>query len=256
MEEQFGAHEGEAGARISRTLLAEHAPYDWEQDYELGSDQDLGAHAVPMVVLAVSLRSITAVQTEAVRFERYAMAMSRFIDVARRAVRGPGRGFFDRFTGRGFLAYWIPRTRGLEGLSREQNMDRYRQAQGAEVARAFQTAHLLSGLFDRDILPLLRENSRNFPPDVGLSLGLDTGSVFMAVVAGNVTLLGTPVVGAVRMMQASNEPGELIANLTLESFILSSLEFALPGIPAVRTARPTKEAPEGQPCFSIALGGA
>ena len=58
-----------------------------------------------MFVMAADIRESTTLMKEAIRFERFASVMDRFVSLVRLGIR-KGR-WFDKFTGDGFLAYWI-----------------------------------------------------------------------------------------------------------------------------------------------------
>jgi hypothetical protein len=221
-------------------LMLGHAPPQWKEKY--GQARGLASPSlVPLVVLAVGIRSITIIQREAIRFPRYATTVSYFLGWARDTIFGAD-GWFDRFTGQGFLAYWIPRPG-------ETLRERSQEAFG-ELARAFQTAAVLVKTFDSEVLPLLQRNSANFPPSPGLALGLDVGTGYLVSIAGALSVVGLPVVGAVRMMQASETPGELVAGISLRGFIENAAGDILPGVITERTARNTKEYPNGEICYS------
>ena len=61
---------------------------------------------VQMFVMAADIRESTTLMKEAVRFERFALVMDKFVSSVRRGIRRSG-GWFDKFMGDGFLAYWI-----------------------------------------------------------------------------------------------------------------------------------------------------
>src|SRR3989449_4359685 len=94
-------------ARVAR-LLKPHAPPDWEQRFRKDEllDSVINGEPIQMFVMAADIRESTTLMKEAVRFERFALVMDKFVSAVRRGIRGSG-GWFDKFTGDGFLAYWI-----------------------------------------------------------------------------------------------------------------------------------------------------
>ena len=108
--------EGDAGASQEERerivgLLEQHAPPDWQSRFETDAlvDAILAGEPVQMFVMAADIRNSTSLMKEAIRFERFAFIMDKFVTAVRRGIRGPG-GWFDKFTGDGFLAYWIVQT--------------------------------------------------------------------------------------------------------------------------------------------------
>src|SRR5256885_13539626 len=93
--------------RVAR-LLKPHAPPDWEQRFRRDEllDSVIDGEPIQMFVMAADIRESTTLMKEAVRFERFASVMDRFVTSVRRGIRRSG-GWFDKFTGDGFLAYWI-----------------------------------------------------------------------------------------------------------------------------------------------------
>ena len=84
-------------------------------------------------------------------------------------------GWFDKFTGDGFLAYWI-----VQPGSPEEYEERFVQTAG-DITH---TAHTLVDLFHRRVLEDFRSNSRNLSAGVGLSMGLDAGPGCLVKIAG------------------------------------------------------------------------
>ena len=76
-----------------------------------------------MFVMAADMRESTLLMKEAVRFEQFAKIMDKFVSAVRSGIGTPG-GWFDQFTGDGFLAYWIvptsPRGKPSAGSSRRR----------------------------------------------------------------------------------------------------------------------------------------
>ena len=85
-----------------------HAPPDWEQRFRKTDllDRVIDGEPFQMFVMAADIRESTTLMKEAVRFERFALVMDKFVTSVRRGIRSSG-GWFDKFTGDGFLAYWV-----------------------------------------------------------------------------------------------------------------------------------------------------
>ena len=153
-------------ARVAR-LLKPHAPPDWEQRFRKTDllDRVIDGEPFQMFVMAADIRESTTLMKEAVRFERFALVMDKFVTSVRRGIRSSG-GWFDKFTGDGFLAYWV-----VQPAPPEKYEERFVQTAGTMA----HTAHLLTDLFHRRVLEDFRSNSRNLSGGVGLSMGLDGG---------------------------------------------------------------------------------
>jgi hypothetical protein len=147
-------------------------------------------------------------------------------------------------TGDGFLAYWIVQARPEEEYQR-----RFVEAAG----NLAHTAHELIELFHRRVLEDFRRNSRNLSQGVGLSMGLDAGPGYLVQIAGELTLVGPPVVGAVRMVTAVAMPQEIVANVYLGEHLHDEQDgiYEALGMTATRESRPTKEYPKGQEVYAL-----
>ena len=101
-------------ARVAR-LLKPHAPPDWERRFRKADllDRVIDGEPIQMFVMAADIRESTTLMKEAVRFERFALVMDKFVTSVRRGIRNSG-GWFDKFTGDGFLAYWLVQTASPE----------------------------------------------------------------------------------------------------------------------------------------------
>lgn len=112
--------------------------------------------------------------------------------------------------------------------------------------------------FCRSILPAadslianLRRNSRNFPVGVGLSLGADSGPCELVLVGGALTLVGSPIVGATRMV-AGAEANRTLVNVFLgEKLERDKQRLSEVGIRVERTSVSTKEYPRGQVAYEL-----
>lgn len=237
----------QARAETAR-LLEGHAPPDWGERFD--TDRLIAAivdgQPIQMFVMAADIRESTLLMKEAVRFERFAFTMDKFVSAVRRGIGTPG-GWFDKFTGDGFLAYWIVQPSSDEaGYQRD-----FVQAAG-NIAH---TAHELIELFHRRVLEDFRRNSRNLSEGVGLSIGLDAGPGYLVQIAGDLTIVGPPVVGAVRMVTAASRPREIIANVFLGEHLHDEQSgiYAALGMTATRESRPTKEYPRGQEVYALSF---
>ena len=234
--------------RVAR-LLKPHAPPDWEQRFR--KDELLDAvrdgESIQMFVMAADIRESTTLMKEAIRFERFALVMDKFVSAVRRGIRGSG-GWFDKFTGDGFLAFWI-----VQSGPPDEYEKRFVQTAGDLV----HTARSLVDLFHRRVLEDFRSNSRNLSAGVGLSIGLDAGPGHLVKIADELTVVGPPVVGAVRMVTAASLPHEIVANVYLGERLRDEQDGAYEalGVTVTREFRPTKEYPRGQEVYSLTFDG-
>jgi class 3 adenylate cyclase len=196
-----------------------------------------------MFVMAADIRESTMLMKEAVRFEDFARVMDKFVSAVRRGIGTPG-GWFDKFTGDGFLAYWVVQS---------EPRDDYRQRFVEAAGNLAHTAHELIELFHRRVLIDFRRNSRNLSDGVGLSIGLDAGPGFLVEIAGDITLVGPPVVGAVRMVSAASNPQEIVANVFLGEHLHDEQDriYEALRMRSTRESRPTKEYPKGQEVYAL-----
>jgi class 3 adenylate cyclase len=244
-EPSTGEERDRERARIAG-LLESHAPPDWEERFRKDEllDAIIDHEPIQMFVMAADIRESTMLMKEAVRFELFARTMDKFVSAVRGGIGTPG-GWFDKFTGDGFLAYWIVQSTP-EGKEYQR---RFVEAAG----NLAHTAHELVDLFHRRVLEDFRRNSRNLSQGVGLSMGLDAGPGYLVQIAGELTLVGPPVVGAVRMVTAAAKPQEIVANVHLGEHLhgeQSGIYEAL-GMTATRESRPTKEYPKGQEVYAL-----
>jgi class 3 adenylate cyclase len=237
----------EERARVAR-LLETHAPPDWEQRFRAQDllDAVIDGEPLQMFVMAADIRESTTLMKEAIRFERFALVMDKFVSSVRNGIRSSG-GWFDKFTGDGFLAYWI-----VQSLSHDEYERAFVQTAG-DVAH---TAHTLVELFHRRVLEDFRANSRNLSAGVGLSMGLDAGPAYLVKIADELTVVGPPVVGAVRMVTAASLPQEIVANVYLGERLHHEQDgvYQALGVDVTRAFRPTKEYPKGQEVYVLRFG--
>jgi class 3 adenylate cyclase len=226
-------------------LLEDHAPPDWEERFAREDLLDAIIDTTPlqMFVMAADIRESTLLMKEAVRFEQFAKIMDKFVSAVRSGIGTPG-GWFDRFTGDGFLAYWVVPA---------EPKDAYQQRFVEAAGNLAHTAYELIELFHRRVLEDFRRNSRNLSDGVGLSIGLDAGPGFLVEIAGELTVVGPPVVGAVRMVNAASRPQEIFANVYLGEHLHDEQDgiYRALGMTATRESRPTKEYPKGQEVYAL-----
>jgi class 3 adenylate cyclase len=228
-------------------LVEGHAPPDWRSRFDANRLLDAIAHTEPiqMFVMAADIRGSTMLMKEAIRLERFASVMDKFVTTVRQGIGHDG-GWFDKFTGDGFLAYWI-----VQSDPDDVYDERFVEAAGNMV----HTAKILVDLFQRRVLEDFRSNSRNLPAHAGLSMGLDAGPGYLVEIAGELTVVGPPVVGAVRMVATAIEPAEIVANVFLGDRLREQQEgvYAELGVSVTRQRRPTKEYPNGQEVYALSF---
>jgi class 3 adenylate cyclase len=208
-----------------KALKNTHAPPHWRSAEEKRFTGAIRRNQpLDLIVLAADINRSSALMREAVNPYTFASILEGFTEVSRNAIWETG-GIFDKFTGDGFLAYWRF-TQGRKTRTISQVLDACRS-----LHRAFIETHG----------PLLRGNSRNFPSGVGLSLGLDEGPTNLVAMAGDPTIVGPAVVGAVRMIEAAG-PGETLANVILGEYLIQGVrEEQFPLLAVTPDRRPTKE---------------
>src|SRR5919106_1966463 len=249
MSDEPGPDDRDAERLRVAGLLATHAPPDWEERFRRDELLDGIVDTTPlqMFVMAADIRDSTTLMKEAVRFELFAKTMAKFVSAVRRGIGTPG-GWFDKFTGDGFLAYWVVQG----GADDVEYQRRFVEAAG----NLADTANELVQLFGRRVLEDFRRNSRNLSDGVGLSIGLDAGPGCLVEIAGELTVVGPPVVGAVRMVTAAAGPSEIVSNVYLGEHLHDEQEgiYAALGMRATRESRPTKEYPRGQEVYVLRFG--
>jgi class 3 adenylate cyclase len=220
-------------------LLAAHAPASGRGQLTERGLENLGRSGstpVDAVVVVGDLRMSTLVMREALVPSLYAKFIIGFTE----AVRGLTRdfeGWFDKFTGDGFVALWI--------------YDRERRPDIGRITQFCQTALSASD----KLIGNLRKNSRNFPVGVGLSLGLDLGPCELVRIGSTLTIVGGPIVGATRMVSCAFA-NQTLVNIQLgETFAEEMDPLTKEGIQVERTIAKTKEYPEGLEGFRLRFLG-
>ena len=162
-----------------------HAPEGWQKiipperlAFHLESGEQVGLH-----VLVGDIRQSTFLMKESVSPNQFAQITADFM----KAVKGTAssnEGWFDKFTGDGFIIYWI-----------------YGDDQSRYIHRIIAFCQALLSYFP-EVINKYRLNSRNFPAGVGLSLGVDSGPCSLIEI-GDLNIIGPPIVGASRMVAAA-----------------------------------------------------
>ena len=177
-----------------------------------------------LLVLAADVRHSSLLMKEAVDPYRFASTLGGFIKRSRGVV-WESRGWFDKFTGDGLLAYW-PYTEGTKN---------------SMLLRVFGAVRRLLNDFDQTYVPQFAANSQNYPEQVRLAVGLDDGYASLVTIADEPTIVGPAVVGAVRMVEAVG-PWDVLANVHLGYYVANEVgEGRLTGVEASLVSVVTKE---------------
>lgn len=164
---------------------------------------------VPVTIVVADIRGSTDLMRNSVYKGRYASIVTSFIEESKEIItREEHGGWFDTFTGDGFVSYWLP-----DAYAEIEDLDELEVIQ--EKARV--SNEILPCLIEifkcyiNRIDPLFIENAQNMSTKTGLSFGIDSGpGVFVPTPsASRITLIGDPYVGAVRA--ESNAPPYTIA---------------------------------------------
>jgi class 3 adenylate cyclase len=231
-----GSTQGPTGlGGLLEELVARHASETGRAQLTEQNVSDLtdsGSTEVEATVVVGDLRLSGFLLKEALRPALFARFIVGFTEAVRTLTNDSG-GWFDKFTGDGFVSFWIhPPGHPPEG------------AQVPEFCQAVLPA-------SESLVDDLRSNSRNFPHGVGLSLGVDLGPCELVRVGDALTLVGGPIVGATRMA-AGAAPNRLVANnlfgRTLER---EADQLRAQGIQFERVAIRTKEYPDGQEAYEV-----
>jgi class 3 adenylate cyclase len=216
-------------------LLSRHGPDDARArlgDEAVANLLTDGSTPIEADVVVGDLRMSAIVLREAVKTSLYARFIIGFTEAVRSLANESG-GWFDKFTGDGFVAYWV------RPVGEDAGIDDV-----PEFCRAVLPAA-------ESLIANLRRNSRNFPVGVGLSLGADSGPCELVLVGGALTLVGSPIVGATRMV-AGAEANRTLVNVYLgEKFKRDGKRLAETGIRVERTSVSTKEYPRGQVAYEL-----
>ncbi len=226
----------EASSELEATLsgqgpVGREAPLSRSALEELRST---GTTSVQALVVVGDLRMSTLVLKEALAPSAFARFVVGFTESVRSLVRDSD-GWFDKFTGDGFVAFWL--------LPEPPRIDAVR------LARFCQTVLPAADALLRN----LRRTSRNFPAGVGLALGVDAGPCELVRVGGSLTLVGSPIVGATRMVATATARQTIVNNLVGNALEVDSARLEAERVRLARIVVRTQEFPEGQEAYRLDL---
>lgn len=181
---------------LDQINLNNHTPEDWQKIISsqklkrlLETGEQTGVH-----VLVGDIRQSAFLMKESVSAKRFAQITRDFIKAIKSATNS-NEAWFDKFTGDGFIIYWI-----------------YGDDPNKYVKRILAFFQALLSYFP-EVMHEYRLNSRNFPVGVSLSLGVDSGLCALVEIE-DLNIVGPPVVGASRMVAAA-EPFETLVNVSI-----------------------------------------
>jgi class 3 adenylate cyclase len=235
MTESASLPVGEGRTAELDAVLARHGPPGARATLGEDAVEDLLTNrstSVEASVVVGDLRMSTIILREAVQTTVFARFIVGFTEAVRSLANASG-GWFDKFTGDGFIAYWLTPPGETTALR--------------DVPEFCQALLPAAG----NLVSNLRKTSRNFPVGVGLSLGADAGPCELVMVGEALTLVGGPIVGATRMV-AGARSGQTLLNVYLGEQLAGEREWLLDsGIELERTSVNTKEYPEGQEAYEL-----
>ncbi len=225
------------GASELEAILARHASTSARAQLDEADRRRLagsGSASVHAIVAVGDLRLSGLLLREAVSPPLYARFVVGFTE-AIRTLAGESRAWFDKFTGDGFVVFWL-------------------YPDDTELPTAAVPEFCQSALpASETLVENLRRNSRNFPVGVGLALGLDSGPCELVRVGDALTVVGSPIVGASRMA-AGARAGETIVNVHLGGALQRDrARLEASGAALERTVVRTKEYPDGQEAFRLSF---
>ncbi len=194
--------------------------------------------AIEAIVLTVDIRRSSSVLKESIDIPQYARTLDDFVAEFRTVLHYHG-GWFDKFTGDGFICYWLVENSFAERM--ETVLDFC-----CSVMDNFRTYYY----------PAFVSNMRNEPAGIGLSIGVDAGPCYLTPIVGDLTIIGSPIVGSVRMCDAC-PPYHLMLNAYPGSRLLEGMATVCGrlsediGYKVEIKAVETKEYPEGQVGYSV-----
>jgi class 3 adenylate cyclase len=185
------------------------------------------------LVLTADIRRSASVLKESIDVAEYARLLNDFVGEFRTVLSFHG-GWYDKFTGDGFICYWLPEGRFVDTMQTVLDFS-------CSVMESFKTYYY----------PAFLANMRNIPANIGLSIGIDAGPCYLTPIVGDLTLIGAPIVGSVRM-SGNSGPYHLMLNAHPGGLLLESMPEEMGqlsaelGFKLVRHQVKTKEYPEGQ----------
>lgn len=194
--------------------------------------------AIEAIVLTVDIRRSSCVLKESIDIPQYARILDDFVAEFRTVLHYHG-GWFDKFTGDGFICYWLVENAFTERMDTVLDFC-------CSVMDNFRTYYY----------PAFVANMRNEPAGIGLSIGIDAGPCYLTPIVGDLTIIGSPIVGSVRMCDACL-PYRLILNAYPGSRLLEGMATVCGRLSdelayqVETTSIATKEYPQGQVAYSV-----
>lgn len=194
--------------------------------------------AIEAIVLTVDIRRSSSVLKESIDIAQYAKILDDFVAEFRTVLHYHG-GWFDKFTGDGFICYWLVEDSFAEHLYTMLDFC-------CSVMDNFRSYYY----------PAFVANMRNEPTGIGLSIGVDAGPCYLTPIVGDLTIIGSPIVGSVRMCNTC-PPYHLVLNAYPGSRLVEGMSTTcgrLSDTVAYQVeARSvaTKEYPEGQVAYAV-----
>lgn len=193
---------------------------------------------IEAIVLTVDIRRSSCVLKESIDIPLFAGLLDDFVAEFRTVLHYHG-GWFDKFTGDGFICYWPVENSFTEHMDTVLNFC-------CSVMENFRTYYY----------PSLVANMRNEPSGIGLSIGVDAGPCYLTQIVGDLTIIGSPIVGSVRMCDVC-PPYHLILNAYPGSRLLEGMTAVCGSLSENVTYKieaqsvATKEYPQGQVAYRV-----
>jgi class 3 adenylate cyclase len=212
---------------LNQINIDHHAPEGWQKiippdrlEQLLETGGQIGLH-----VLVGDIRQSTSLMKESISSKEFAQITRDFVK-AIKSTANTNEAWFDKFTGDGFIIYWIY----------GDDLNKY-------IQRILAFCQALLSYFP-EVVNKYRMNSQNFPANVGLSLGVDSGQCTLIEI-GDLNIIGPPVVGASRMVSAA-ESFEILLNVSIgASLYKDRKQLAARGVRVFKKKIKTKEYGEG-----------
>jgi class 3 adenylate cyclase len=198
----------------------------------------LSHSAVEAIVLTADIRRSASILKESIDIPQYAHMLDDFVGEFRTVLSYHG-GWFDKFTGDGFICYWLVENNFVELMDTVLDFS-------CAVMDNFRTYYY----------PTFVSNMRNVPSGIGLSIGVDAGPCHLLPIAGDLTIVGSPIVGSVRMNGAC-EPYQLLLNAYPGTRLVEGMRHQHGRLSANLSYRlvprviETKEYPRGQESYAV-----
>jgi len=217
--------------------LSNHRPPNWKKaisEKKLKENIKNGTE-LGVIVVVGDIRKSTSIMKESISMIRFGEILTKFV----RSIKSSSfdnDAWFDKFTGDGFIIYWIYN----------------KKIEKKNLLNLFKLCQTIFNWFPQT-MDDFRANSKNFPSNAGLCLGIDSGNCSLVNVAGELTVVGSPIVGATRMVDAAKKPNEVFVNQQLGRILFKEKETLLKtnSIKIEKINILTKEYSEGQEVFSL-----